>query len=99
MVEKIFPHPVTLNIVLVKAKKDCYSKFYLSIKNRYDFSPVLFEVPAHIRQLYTMYAEGKISPRITAVYPFERTLDALHALSNRTVKGKIVVNVGNRSKL
>jgi NADPH2:quinone reductase len=45
----------------------------------------------HLKELMKLYAEGKISPLISATYPLERAADALKALMNREVKGKAVL--------
>lgn len=45
----------------------------------------------HLKELMNLYAEGKISPLISATYPLERAAEALKALMNREVKGKAVL--------
>jgi NADPH2:quinone reductase len=44
-----------------------------------------------LRQLLTWLAEGKLKPRIAEVYPLERGADALTALAERRVSGKLVI--------
>ena len=46
---------------------------------------------AHVKQLFRWWDEGKISPKISAVYPLERAGEAIAALRDRTALGKLVV--------
>jgi NADPH2:quinone reductase len=46
---------------------------------------------ANIRELMQWYSAGKLKPRISATYPFERVAEALGDLAARRVKGKVVV--------
>lgn len=46
---------------------------------------------ANIRELMEWYTAGKLKPRISATYPFERVAEALGDLAARRVKGKVVV--------
>ncbi|WGM32815.1 NADPH:quinone oxidoreductase family protein [Brevundimonas sp. NIBR11] len=48
---------------------------------------------ANMADLMTMYAEGKIKPRVSQTFPLERAHEAIQALSNRSVMGKVVVTV------
>ncbi len=48
---------------------------------------------AHVAQLFTLWAEGRIKPLVSATYPIERAGDAIAALGNRTVIGKLVVTL------
>src|SRR5204863_2551835 len=43
---------------------------------------------ANVRELMTWYSEGKLAPRISAVYPFTRVADALNDIAQRKVMGK-----------
>ncbi len=43
--------------------------------------------------LFRLYAEGKVKPRISASYPLEQAGDALQLLSDRKVQGKVVVTM------
>lgn len=45
------------------------------------------------RQLLDYLKSGKIKPAITATYPLERAKEAIQALADRTVAGKLVVRV------
>jgi NADPH2:quinone reductase len=45
----------------------------------------------NLRELLTWLAEGKIRPHISATYPLERAADALYAMMNRKVQGKVVL--------
>lgn len=44
--------------------------------------------------LFRLYSEGKIKPRISASYPLAEAGDALSLLSDRKVLGKVVVTMG-----
>jgi NADPH:quinone reductase len=46
---------------------------------------------ANTAQLASWAAEGKLSAHVQAAYPLERTADALQALADRKVMGKLVV--------
>jgi NADPH2:quinone reductase len=48
---------------------------------------------ANMAQLMRWIGDGAITPRITARYPLERTVEALDAVMNRKVTGKVVVEV------
>jgi NADPH2:quinone reductase len=43
-------------------------------------------------ELLRLHAEGKIHPRVSACYPFERAADALNAVLQRRVTGKVVLH-------
>ncbi|MDG1167657.1 MAG: NADPH:quinone oxidoreductase family protein [Sulfitobacter sp.] len=43
--------------------------------------------------LFRMYAEGKVKPRISASYPLAQAGEALQLLSDRKVLGKVVVTI------
>jgi NADPH:quinone reductase len=45
----------------------------------------------HLQELLKWLAEGKLKPHISATYPLERAAEALNAMMNRTVKGKVVL--------
>ncbi|MCC6533485.1 MAG: NADPH:quinone oxidoreductase family protein [Burkholderiales bacterium] len=44
--------------------------------------------------LWQWFAEGKIKPHVFATYPLERAADALDALAQRKVAGKVVLTTG-----
>jgi NADPH2:quinone reductase len=46
---------------------------------------------ANIRELMAWYTAGKLKPRISATYSFERVAEALGDLAARRVKGKVVL--------
>lgn len=48
---------------------------------------------AHVEQLFRWWDEGKISPKISATYPLERAGEAIAALRDRKVVGKLVVTL------
>jgi len=48
---------------------------------------------AHVEQLLTWWAEGRIHPRIDRVYPLGEGGDAIARLSSRSAIGKVVVQV------
>lgn len=47
----------------------------------------------NFRELFALHAAGRISPVISATYPLAKAVDALHALAERRVTGKIVLTV------
>lgn len=50
---------------------------------------------AHVARLFRLWADGKIAPRVTKVFPFERGGDAIAALGDRSAIGKLVVKVAD----
>lgn len=48
---------------------------------------------ANMAELMTMWSDGRIKPRISRTYPLERAHEAIQALSDRAVMGKVVVTV------
>jgi NADPH:quinone reductase len=50
---------------------------------------------AHVARLFRLWADGKIKPVVTYVFPFERGGDAIAALGNRSAIGKLVVKVAD----
>ncbi|MDQ2892057.1 MAG: NADPH:quinone oxidoreductase family protein [Pseudomonadota bacterium] len=48
----------------------------------------------HVEQLFKLWREGKIAPRVTEVFPFERGGDAIAKMAARGAIGKLVVEVG-----
>ena len=44
-------------------------------------------------ELFALYAEGKIKPRVSRTFPLEKSGEAIAALSARGVMGKVVVTV------
>ena len=46
-----------------------------------------------MQQLGRWYAAGKLKPHVSQTYPLERAADALTAMANRQVKGKVVLTV------
>jgi NADPH:quinone reductase-like Zn-dependent oxidoreductase len=49
---------------------------------------------AHVEELFALWDEGKISPRVSATYPLARAGDAIAAMAARQVIGKLVVELG-----
>jgi NADPH2:quinone reductase len=49
---------------------------------------------ANVVELGRWFQEGKIKPHISATYPLERAAEALNALSQRRVIGKVVLTAG-----
>lgn len=47
----------------------------------------------NLQELLKWLTEGKLKPHISATYPLERAAEALNAMMNRTVKGKVVLVV------
>jgi NADPH:quinone reductase len=50
---------------------------------------------AHVARLFRLWAEEKINPVVTHIYPFERGGEAIAALGNRSAIGKLVVKVAD----
>jgi NADPH:quinone reductase-like Zn-dependent oxidoreductase len=48
---------------------------------------------AHVERLFRLWDEGKIAPVISGTYPLERAGDAIAALAERRVIGKLVVTL------
>lgn len=48
---------------------------------------------ANIQRLFDLWGEGKIAPRVTQVFPFERGGDAIAKMAARGAIGKLVVRV------
>lgn len=49
---------------------------------------------AHMNDtLMQLLADGKIRPHISRVHPLEEAADAMHAVANRTVQGRIVLKI------
>ena len=47
----------------------------------------------NIMELMQLFNQGKINPRISQVFPFEEYEQALAALTSRTAKGKVVLDI------
>ena len=48
----------------------------------------------NMAELFQLYAEGQIKPRISAQFPLEKASEALQMMQDRKVMGKIVLSVG-----
>ncbi|QBF31944.1 NADPH:quinone oxidoreductase family protein [Thalassococcus sp. S3] len=48
----------------------------------------------NMRELFQMYAEGKVKPRISARFPLEDAAKALEMMQDRKVLGKVVLTMG-----
>lgn len=48
---------------------------------------------AHVEQLFRWWDEGRIAPRVSAVYPLEEGAQAIAALKGRKAVGKLVVTL------
>jgi len=48
---------------------------------------------AHVAELFRLWEEGKIQPRVSATYPLERGGEAIAAMAARKVIGKLVVEI------
>ncbi|GFM66170.1 NADPH:quinone oxidoreductase family protein [Pseudomonas lijiangensis] len=49
---------------------------------------------ANFKQLFGWYAEGKLTPLVSQVYPLERGAEAIEVLGKRSAVGKVVVAIG-----
>jgi len=47
---------------------------------------------ANTERLFTWYGEGRLRPHLHGVWPLHRAKDALHALEERKVRGKLVLS-------
>lgn len=47
----------------------------------------------NMQELFAMYAEGKVKPRISASFPVEQAAEALNMMQDRKVLGKVVLTV------
>ena len=47
----------------------------------------------HVAELFRLWSEGKISPRISETYPLERAGEAIAAMAARKAIGKLVVTL------
>jgi NADPH2:quinone reductase len=52
---------------------------------------------AAFKEIYAWHAAGKLKPLPTKVYPIERCAEALNAIKNRDVRGRIVLSFENRT--
>jgi NADPH2:quinone reductase len=48
---------------------------------------------ANLTELVAWFREGRIRPRVDAIYPLEETVEAMQRLARREVKGKLVIAV------
>ncbi len=48
---------------------------------------------AHVAELFRLWDEGRINPRVSATYPLDRAGEAIAALASRSVIGKLVVEI------
>ena len=48
---------------------------------------------AHVTELFSLWNECKIAPRVSATYPLERAGEAISAMAARQVIGKLVVEI------
>ena len=48
---------------------------------------------AHVDTLFKLWRQGMISPKISATYPLERAGEAIRAIAERRVVGKLVVTL------
>jgi NADPH:quinone reductase len=49
---------------------------------------------AHVERLFALWREGGIAPRISEVFPLDRAGEAIQAMAERRVVGKLVVELG-----
>ena len=48
---------------------------------------------AHVAELFRLWSDGKISPRISETYPLDRAGEAIAAMAARKAIGKLVVTL------
>ena len=49
---------------------------------------------AHVDTLFKLWRQGMISPKVSGTYPLERAGEAIRAIAERRVIGKLVVTIG-----
>lgn len=49
----------------------------------------------HVREMFALYKQGKVKPRISATLPLDRAAEALGQIEDRSAKGKIVLTVSS----
>ena len=49
---------------------------------------------ANVAEMMALYAEGKLKPEVSQVFPFERAAQAIALLAERKALGKVVVRMG-----
>ena len=47
----------------------------------------------NMADLFKLYAEGKVKPRVSATFPLEKAAEALEMMQDRKVLGKVVVTM------
>ncbi len=47
----------------------------------------------HVAELFQWYAEGKIRPRVTDLFPLEKAAEALRVIEERRARGKVVLTI------
>jgi NADPH:quinone reductase-like Zn-dependent oxidoreductase len=48
---------------------------------------------AHVAELFRLWDEGRIGPKVSAIYPLERGGEAIAAMAARQVIGKVVIEI------
>jgi len=48
---------------------------------------------AHVETLFKLWRQGMISPKVSATYPLDRAGEAIRAVAERRVVGKLVVTL------
>ena len=51
------------------------------------------DMQACFRQIFEWHANGKLKPLPTTVYPLEQFAAAMHAIQDRTVRGRVVLTM------
>ena len=51
------------------------------------------DMQACFRQIFEWHANGKLKPLPTTVYPLEQFTAAMHAIQDRTVRGRVVLTM------
>ena len=77
-----------LNLALLKSCDICgvfWGKFRERERARYR---------SHVQELFRLWEEGRIAPRVSETYPLERGGEAIAKLASRSAVGKHVVTIG-----
>ena len=78
---------IPLNLVLLKGVR------ILGFENRTIIEHLPDIGPNHRKEAFRLFAEGKLKPRVSAVYPLEQAGLAIADITERRVVGKVVIAV------
>lgn len=79
---------IPLNLVLLKGIH------VMGFENRTILQKLPGTAEAHRREVLSLFLDGRLRPHVGAVYPLSETSAALKQLAQRSVVGKVVIEVG-----